>query len=208
MAWQKGYSKAHPGKYGLLIDWETSGSDFGGDSSIKYQGLTFGAVVFDTTTFEEVDSIYCELHFDDTKYQWTEGAEKIHGKSREYLAEHGIPREEGLVALLELITKYWAPGSKILVAGHNVSFDNDFTMQLLRDFDLADAIKFHHVTIDTSGLGFVLIGEYKSDKVFEILGGAAARGAHNSLEDARITLAVLRTARQVFNEVFNVPAVE
>lgn len=202
MAWQKGYSKAHPGKYGLLIDWETSGSDFGGDSSVQYQGLTFGAVVFDTTTFDAVDTLYRELHFDDTKYKWTEGAEKIHGKSREYLAEHGVPREEALADLMELILKYWAPGSKILVAGHNVSFDNDFTMQLFRDHGLEDAVKFHHVVVDTSGIGFVCIGEYKSDAVFKILGGLEQRDGHNALEDALATLAVLRTVRQTFDAVF------
>lgn len=202
MAWQKGYSKAHPGKYGLLIDWETTGSNFGGDSSIDYQGITFGAVVFDTTSFEEVDSIYREVHFDDTKYKWTDGAEKIHGKSREYLAEHGVPREEALADLLELILKYWAPGSKILSAGHNVSFDNDFTMQLFRDHGLDDSLKFHHVVVDTSGISFVAIGEYKSDTVFKILGGLEERGEHNALEDARATLAVLRTVRQTFDTVF------
>jgi DNA polymerase III epsilon subunit-like protein len=202
MAWQKGYSKAHPGKYGLLIDWETTGSNFGGDSSIDYQGITFGAVVFDTTTFEEVDALYRELHFDDSKYKWTDGAEKIHGKSREYLAEHGVPREEALADLMELILKYWAPGSKILVAGHNVSFDNDFTTQLFRDFGLDESLKFHHVVVDTSGISFVCIGEYKSDAVFKILGGLGDRGAHNALEDSRATLAVLRTVRQVFDSVF------
>ncbi len=203
MAWQKGYSKAHPGKYGLLIDWETSGSDFGGDSSVEYQGITYGAVVFDTTTFDEVDSLYRELHFDDKKYRWTEQAEKIHGKSREYLATHGVPREEGLADLMELLLKYWAPGSKILVAGHNVSFDNDFTFQLFRDHDLEGALKLHHVVIDTSGIGFVCIGDYKSDAVFNILGGLSQREDHNALEDARATLAVLRTVRQTFNAVFS-----
>jgi len=202
MAWEKGYSKSHPGKYGLLIDWETSGSDFNGDSSIEHQGITFGAVVFDTTTFEEVDTLYREVHFDDKKYKWTETAEKIHGITREYLAEHGVPREEALADLMELILKYWPPGSKILSAGHNVSFDNDFTMQLFRDHGLGDAMKFHHVVVDTSGIGFVAIGEYKSDVVFKMLGGLDDRGAHNALEDARATLAVLRTVRQVFNSVF------
>ena len=203
MAWEKGYNKAHPGARALLIDWETSGSSWGGDSSIEYQGITFGAVVFDTTTFEEVDALYRELHFDDAKYKWTEDAEKIHGKSRAYLAEHGVPREEALADLMELILKYWAPGSKILVAGHNVSFDNDFTFQLFRDHGLEGALKLHHVVIDTSGLGFVLIGEYKSDAVFNLLGGLSERAAHNALEDARVTLTVLRNARQIFERGIN-----
>jgi DNA polymerase III epsilon subunit-like protein len=198
MAYVKGYSKAHPGSKGLLLDWETTGSNFGGDSSIDYQGITFGGVVFDTTTYEELDSIYCELQFDDTKYKWTDGAEKIHGKSREYLAEHGIPREEGLAQLLELLLKHWAPGSKILMAGHNVGFDNDFTAQLFRDHEMEGEFRPHHVVVDTSGIAFVLTGEYKSDIVFELLGGLGERKEHNALEDARATLAVLRNVRQIF----------
>lgn len=204
MAWQKGYSKAHPGKYGLLIDWETTGSTFGGDSSIEYQGITFGAIVFDTTTFEEVDSLYRELQFDASKYKWTEGAEKIHGKTREYLEANGVPREEALADLLEMLLKYWAPGSKILVAGHNVTFDNDFTFQLFRDHGLEDSLTLHHVVVDTSGISFVLTGEYKSDIVFELLGGIEKREEHNALEDARATLAVLRNVRQIFQGALNV----
>lgn len=203
MAWERGYSKAHPGKYGLLIDWETSGSDWGKNSAESFQGITFGAIVFDTTTFTEVDSLYCELHFDDKKYKWSDEAEKIHGKTREYLAKNGISREEGLANLLELILKYWGPNSKILIAGHNVGFDNNFTDQLCEDFGMKGHIKFHHVLVDTSGIGFVTIGKYKSDEVFELLGGLEKREEHNALEDARATLSVLRNVRETFNAVYS-----
>ena len=30
---------------GLCIDWETSGSNFDGDSSIDYQGIAFGSMI-------------------------------------------------------------------------------------------------------------------------------------------------------------------
>lgn len=198
MAWQRGYSKAHPGKYGLLIDWETSGSNFGGDSSLEYQGLSFGALIVNMETWEEVDHLHCELHFDDSKYKWSDEAERIHGLTREHLAANGVPREEGLAALIELLMKYFPPGSKILSIGHNVSFDNDFTVQLFRDHGLEDAIKFHHVLVDTSGFSFALIGEYKSDVVFELLGGIDKRTLHNPVEDARACLAVLRNAKRIF----------
>jgi DNA polymerase III epsilon subunit-like protein len=196
MAYVKGYSKAHPGKYGILLDWETTGSTFGGDSSIEYQGIAYGAVICDLTNFTPVETLYRELHFDDTKYKWTEGAEKIHGLSREHLLKNGVSREEGLRDLAELLLRYFAPGSKILIMGHNVSFDADFTHQLFKDFGLE--IVFHHVMVDTSGIGFVLTGEYKSDVVFEILGGIDKRGLHNALDDALATLSVLRTAREIF----------
>lgn len=196
MAYVKGYSRAHPGKYAMLIDWETTGADFGQDSSVNYQGIAYGVVICDTQTWEPVETLYRELHFDETKYKWTDSAEKIHGLSREHLLKNGVTREEGLADLMELLLKYFAPGSKILVAGHNVGFDCDFTHQLFRDFDLE--IVFHHIMVDTSGIAFVLTGEYKSDVVFEILGGIDKRNLHNALEDAMATLAVLRNAKQIF----------
>jgi DNA polymerase III epsilon subunit-like protein len=196
MAYAKGYSKAHPGQHALVIDWETTGSDFGGDSSVAYQGIAFGVIVADTQTWEEVDTLYRELHFDETKYKWTDGAEKIHGLSRAHLAEHGVPREEALADLLELLLKYWAPGQKIMLIGHNASFDRDFTEQLFRDFGVE--ILIHHVMPDSSQLGFVLMGEYKSDVVFDLLGGIDKRNLHNALEDARACLTCLRNAKQIF----------
>jgi DNA polymerase III epsilon subunit-like protein len=190
------YSKGAPGRYALVIDWETTGSDFDGDSSVQYQGIAFGAIIADTQTWEEVDTLYRELHFDETKYKWTEGAEKIHGLSQAHLAEHGVAREEALADLLEFLLKYWAPGQKIMLVGHNASFDRDFLEQLFRDFGVE--IKIHHVMPDSSQLGFVLTGEYKSDVVFEILGGIDKRDLHNALEDARACLACLRNAKQIF----------
>lgn len=198
MAWQKGYSKAHPGKYAVVMDWETSGSDFGGDSSVSYQGIAFGVVICDTEKWEEVDSLYREVYFDTAKYRWSEDAEKIHGLTQSHLATHGMSREDALGDLIELFLKYFAPGSKILMVGHNVWFDNDFTTQLFRDHGLLDVLKIHHVNVDTSGLAFALIGEYKSDVVFELLGGIDKRGCHNALDDARACLASLRNVKQIF----------
>ncbi len=196
MAYVKAYSRHHPGKYGLCIDWETTGAEFGTDSSKRFQGIAFGAIIFDTVTFEEVESVYVEIQFDDTKYEWTEAAEKIHGLSREHLAANGKTREEACTILLELIVKYIGAGNKILLAGHNCGFDMDFTAQLARDFGVD--LVFHHVTIDNSALAFTLIGEYKSDNVFQLLAGLDKRGLHNALEDARATLTCLRNAKNIF----------
>lgn len=200
MAFIKGYSRAHPGSRALVIDWETTGSTFGGDSSVDYQGIAFGAVVADTTTWEEVDSLYVEVHFDETKYKWTDRAEEIHGLSRAHLLEHGVSREDALALLLELLLKYWGPGTKIMLVGHNASFDADFTTQLFRDFGLEENFKIHHVMPDSSQLAFILTGEYKSDVVFELLAGIDKRNLHNALEDARACLACLRNAKQIFSK--------
>lgn len=189
------YSKHHPGKYVLFLDWETTGADFdSGESHKRYQGISFGAVIADSDTFEVVDTLYRELHFDETKYAWTDGAEKIHGLSREYLAEHGVSREDGLIDLLELIAKYIGAQNKICMGGHNTSFDIAFTNQLASDFGVE--LKFHHVMIETSQLAFVAIGKYRSDDVFPFFGGEV-RGNHNALDDALQSLAVARGIKQL-----------
>lgn len=187
------YSRVHPGKYGLAIDWETTGSNFGGDSTVDYQGIAYGAIIFDTETMEPVETLYRELHFDETKYKWTDGAEKIHGLSREHLAANGVPREEALADLLDLIMRYIGTESKIMFLGHNVDFDIMFTQQLAGDFGVE--LKIHHVKLETSGTAFILIGQYKSNDVFEFFTGAVRDGAHNALDDAMITLETARNMR-------------
>lgn len=206
MAYNQAYSRHSPGKYGICCDWETTGADFNQDSSVNYQGISFGFIVFDLATFEEVDSLYRELKFDATKYKWTDAAEKIHGISREHLEANGVTRDEALGDLIEMMIKYWPPGffatkgnepdSKILLAGHNKSFDMDFTAQLFRDHDLE--LAFHHVGMDSTMIAFAVSGEYKSDVVFELFADLNTRDKHNALEDARASLSVLRNIRQIF----------
>lgn len=188
------YSRAHPGRYAAVIDWETTGSSWGGDSTVDYQGIAYGMVICDTDTWEPVDELYRELHFDETKYKWTDGAEKVHGLSREHLAEFGVSREEGLADMLELILKYIGANNKILVVGHNVDFDIAFTDQLARDFGVE--LKFHHVKVDTSGMAFVMLGKYKSDDVFPFFCGERA-ATHNALDDAKMTLTVVNGLKQL-----------
>ena len=190
------YGRNHMGKYSLWIDWETTGADFdSGLTTKKYQGISFGAIIADNETFTEVASIYRELHFDDTKYQWTNGAEKIHGLSREYLKEHGVPREDALADLLAMISDYLGANGKIMIGGHNVWFDIDFTTQLTMDC-AGITLDLHHVKLETSALGFITTGVYKSNELFQLF-GADAREKHNALDDARQALAVARGIKQL-----------
>lgn len=187
------YSRHAPGKFSLAIDWETTGSNFGGDSSIDYQGISFGAAIFDMETFEPVETLYRELHFDDTKYKWTEAAEKIHGLSQEHLNTKGVPREEALADLLDLILRYIGAESKICFLGHNVDFDIAFTLQLANDFGVE--LKVHHVKLETSGAAMIAIGKYKSNDVFEFFTGKVRDGSHNALDDALMALETARNMR-------------
>jgi hypothetical protein len=191
-------------EFGLCIDWETSGAIFGGDSSSKFQGLSFGAIVFNAKTFEPIEKLYLEIKFDDSKWAWSESAEKIHGMSVEYLAQHGVSQEEAAMALAELILKYWGTDSKVLFLGHNPEFDRRFTNQLLNqigiEFSVEASGKFDsridvfHVVLDTSALGFITMGLYKSDLLFEKI-GFEERGDHNALADAEMTLQTCQAIR-------------
>lgn len=183
--------------FGLAIDWETSGAAFGEDSSKTFQGLAFGAIIFNTKTFEPIETLYREIKFDSEKCKWTEEAEKIHGLSKEYLAQHGVTQEDAAADLAELILKYFATG-KVTFLGHNPEFDRRFTNQLLMTLGIEFSvektepeaegwIQLHHVMLDTSALGFITMGLFKSDLLFDAM-GLEERGEHNALTDALYTL--------------------
>lgn len=183
-------------EFGLCIDWETSGAVFGGDSSREHQGITFGAIVFRTKDFTPVEKMYREIQFDASKYKWTEGAQKIHGLTQDYLLENGVTQEEAAIDLAALILKYFGDG-KVMFLGHNPEFDRRFTNQLMNVIEIEFSvekqttfnswIQLHHVMLDTSALGFITLGLFKSDLLFEKI-GFEARADHNALADAEMTL--------------------
>ena len=197
-------------QYGLCLDWETSGADFGKDSSLTYQGISFGAIVFNTSDFTPVEELYLEIKFDDSKWKWSDGAEKIHGLSRDYLEASGISQQDAAVALAELILKYWGPDSKVMFLGHNPEFDIRFTNQLLNQIEIEFSvekktaftswIQLHHVVLDTSGLGFITLGLFKSDLLFEKI-GFPERGSHNALQDAKQTLQTCEVMRAIVKPI-------
>jgi hypothetical protein len=191
--------------FGLCLDWETSGALWGGDSTRDFQGISFGAIIFDTATFDPVEKLYVEIKFNATRYQWSDGAEAIHGLSREYLEANGMSQEDAAVALAELILKYFGD-TKVMFLGHNTEFDRRFTNQLLNtieiEFSVEKQTKFdswiqlHHVVLDTSSTGFIALGLFKSDLLFAKI-GFEDRDAHNALTDAEQTLGTCKVIREM-----------
>jgi DNA polymerase III epsilon subunit-like protein len=180
-------------KYGFGIDWETSGSAWGEDSSVDYQGVSFGAVVFDLATFEVVDTLYREIKFDESKYKWTAGAEKIHGLSREHLAANGVSSEDAAVDLMTFFTKYFAPDEMVFVIGHHCEFDEAFSRQLLEPH----GIMYKAFTrLDTAGAGLINFGIHKSNDLFDFL-GLPPRTTHNALEDIVLTVQAAKMMRTI-----------
>lgn len=197
------YSRYSPGKYSLWLDWETSGAAFDLPYPEQFvpgmfQGIQLGMVVADNENFEEVDAIRVNIKFD-SSYKWQDEAQKIHGLSREYLEEHGVDSEEAVATIIEFITKHFGDDvihygegkpdktRTICFGGHNLGFDIAALQALLRRFNFA--VSEHHVRLDTSSIGFLAVGIYKSSKLFEHF-GAEKRGDHDALDDTRQSLAV------------------
>ncbi len=184
--------------HGICIDWETSGSAWGEDSTINYQGVSFGAAIFRLDNFEVVDTLYQEIKFDATKYLWSDGAQKIHGLTREHLEANGVTPEEAAVELMSMYVKYFSPDEYVYILGHHVDFDIAFTEQLLKPFDIM--FKIGATRIDTSGTGLIMFGIHKSEDLFNFL-GLPARTTHNALEDVLLTVEAAKTMRMITESV-------
>jgi DNA polymerase III epsilon subunit-like protein len=183
-------------KYGLCIDWETSGSNFDGDSSIDYQGIAFGAAVFNTDDFSIVDKMKRYIKFDNKKYKWSNDAEKIHGLTREFLDKNGKTQEEAAIDLGNFVLTYFGITPKVLILGHNVDFDIAFTKQLLEPYDIM--FKIHHVKLDTSSAGLIAFNKFKSNDLFKLI-GLENRNEHDPLQDVEYTIELAKSIRLLIN---------
>lgn len=178
-------------KFGLAIDWETSGyqvpKERHGSYADKHQGLSFAALVFDMRSFEEVDHMYLEIKYD-PKYTWDDGAAKVHGLSQEHLARHGLSQADAAVELGGMILKYFGD-TPIVLLGHRVRFDRDFTNQLMDSIDIE--LKYDPIMLDSCAFSTALLEVSYSDELFAAV-GLPPRAEHNALEDIRYTLASMR----------------
>lgn len=179
-------------KFGLAIDWETSGYSIPSYAS-EHQGISFGALIFDISTFEIVETLYLEVKFD-PKYKWDEGAERIHGLSREYLEANGVTQREAATQLATMILKYIGT-DKIVALGHRVFFDIEFTNQLMASVDFE--LSWDPIKIDSASIALSFLGVNKSDELFELM-GMPARNSHDALEDIVFTIESIRQVKQYF----------
>ena len=179
-------------QFGLAIDWETSGYSLP-DYAKSHQGILFGAIIFDVRTLEPVEELYREIKFD-PKYQWSDGAQKIHGLSREYLNANGISQEEAAGDLGSLVLKF-INTEDVMLLGHRVNFDKAFTIQLMDSLNLS--FNYHPTVIDSCAMATILMEMTYSEDIFQTL-GLPARGKHNSLEDIQYTLKSIKKMKEYF----------
>ena len=181
----------------LAIDCETSGMTFGDDPSKDYQMVSVALIVSDTTTYQELDSLYLEIKWNGES-KWEPKAESIHGLTKEYLEENGVDEEEALADILEFLDKHFDLTKAITLCGHNAAnFDKPFLKSLLRRFEVD--LKFSHRTIDTFSVGLIAVNAFDSDELFDNM-GFPPRKEHNALEDIRLSLKSLRVINKLMKE--------
>jgi DNA polymerase III epsilon subunit-like protein len=171
--------------FGMCIDWETTGIDWNNPTNtpVKYQGISFGLVIFRFKNFEIVDTLYREIKFVESEYKWDDSAEKIHGLSREHLEANGISQEDALCDFIEFTEPYFgSPLSNVWLMGHHIDFDIRMTDHLFKKFGIELPFdKFFK--LDTVAASMIAFGDYKSEALFQRL-GFEERTTHNALEDA------------------------
>ena len=190
-------------KYLLALDTETTGLCFNCDNPVfnkdsgeHYQMISGGFVVVDADTLQPVEELYVEIQYDPMK-DWSVGAEKVHGLTREYLKENALSREDAVITIAELLLKYWGSDGTISLIGHNVAtFDRWFLQELMQEHGIN--LKFGNRHIDSHAVAFATFKTYNSDDAFDIV-GVDKRGDHNALDDAKASLKVIQTVRQLWD---------
>lgn len=184
-------------KFLCCFDTETSSvNKTGSDLSAGCQVVSLGALIVDSETFEAVDTLYVEIKWDGVS-EWSAGAENVHGLSRAYLEANGVTTEEAAYQFLSLIVKWMGPNPKVMPICHKPQFDIDFVNRMISS--MGCELNWDSVRIDTAALGACLLGVTGSNVIFEAM-GFDARGAHNALDDAVMTLAAAKQFRDIFNK--------
>ena len=196
-------------KHLLAVDCETTGLDFNSDHpSNGHQAVSWGIVVLDSETFEQVEELYVEVKWNDISKaarkadpKFGKRAEEIHGLTFDYLEENGVTEEEAIEMIGAVIMKYWGPSVSIRLLGHNVHlFDLDFLRDLFRRHGIP--LKFGNRHYDTNSIGWCAFETFTSDQLFELI-GFDARGDHNALDDIKMTIAAAKAVRDIVQNAIN-----
>lgn len=202
-------------KYIFAVDSETTGFNKGTgrtNPSIGNQAISWGIIVADAETLIPIEKLYLEVQWNDESRAAKEQdptfgtiASDIHGLTFAYLEEHGIPEEEAVLKIAELIVKYWGPEQMLHCLGHNVEFDIAFLDSMMLRYGIE--LRFSARQVDSNSIGFATVESYTSDDLFDSM-GLPARDEHNSLQDIEYTLESMRRIRVLWNDFVKVKAHE
>lgn len=184
-----------------VIDVETSGINFKTINPAEDQQIvSIAIIVVDYKKMREIDSLLLNIKWNGVS-EWSEKAEAIHGLSKMKLDKIGIDEEDAVVKIIEFLLQYFDANDSIVFGGHNVArFDLMFLKTLLYKFDID--LKIAHRSIDTNTLGMIMYDTYTSDDLFEVL-GFKPRHQHNALEDARMSLTVIKKSKKIMEKLLN-----
>ncbi len=209
MSWEtpKGYFETV-----LAVDCETTGLNWENDNpSIGHQALSWGIIVANAQTLKPIEELYVEIKWNaesrearKTDPTFGDSATAIHGLTFDYLEKNGITEEDAVAQIANLIIKYWGPTSQVKLLGHNVHlFDLPFFRAMFRRHMIDIPIGSRHY--DSNSVGFVTIGSYTSNGLFETM-GFDSRGSHNALEDAHMALESCRRIKILWKQMVGVKA--
>jgi DNA polymerase III epsilon subunit-like protein len=110
-------------KYFLAIDFETSGLPHEGAQPVE-----IGAVLLHQSDLSPLDEFQSYIQHDQKRFTWSAIAENIHGLSREFLRESGLPLADVWGAFLVWLSRWidLRAHGEIMLVGHNVPFDLRF----------------------------------------------------------------------------------
>lgn len=196
----------------LVFDVETSGLFRStGNPCIDYktgkyyQIVSAGLIIADTQTLTPVDKLYLEIKWDGQSL-WEKNAEKQHRLTKDYLEKNGMRDDEALAEIVSFVSTYWdinAEYSKDRIVhclGHNASsFDIWFMRQLFDKYEVP-MFPVSNQFIDTNTIGWITMGHYSSNKLFEKMGFKREDG-HNALQDAELSLEAARRVRTICDVV-------
>jgi hypothetical protein len=185
----------------LVADGETTGLCFGGvdpshNEIDRYQLVSLGLIVVDADTLLPLEKLYVELKWDG-KSVWSDGAQRVHGLSKEYLEANGVSSQEAVELVADLILRHWGTLGPINICGNNPWFDKCFIVDMFANEGIV--LKTAARLVDTNSIGFAVFGTYDSDELFSLITDGDRPVKHNALHDAEMALQVLSTVRQLSN---------
>ena len=160
----------------IVFDTETTGLNIEQDDIIQ-----IAAVRIKNGKIAEVFEVFMNTEKDVTE------TEKVHKISKDYLNEHGVSNEQGLMDFMNFC------GENAVLVAHNIEYDYGIVHHNLQRFcnvSLADYSQQQFDTIDIAKSIHPDFTSYKLEYLIEKL-GAEGVNSHNALDDVKATVSVI-----------------
>jgi len=134
-----------------FFDFETGGTLIGSEDEFPTVPIQFAAVITDRH-LNLVDKYDVFIKFDEETHSWSEEAEGIHGFSREFLEENGVPLEEARQGVIDFLDRngFGVPNERnpkylhrANPAGQNVDYDIGILETLLTKKEYDKRFSYH-----------------------------------------------------------------